>query len=142
MQTIKQLTWLLSLGFVLLAGAAQAHHSYAIYDIDIPLEIEGLVLSYRFGEPHPVLMLQSVDDEGAEQTWYVEGVSVKMWRELDKPTDIAQAGEILTVRGWPARDGSQKMLLSAVIRGGEVTETLDRVRQREAVQAAAQFRTQ
>lgn len=121
--------------------SASAHHSYAVYDIDNKTSLTGTVKSYRFSEPHPVIMLEVSDESGAIQTWYVEGPSMRHWRENNLPADIATAGELVTVSGWASRDGNDKMLLSAVQREtGASIMILDQVRQPQALAAAAQYR--
>ena len=124
-------------GLLALAGApAQAHHSYVIYDIVDKQAITGTVVSYRYGQPHPILILDEILENGEHRRWTFEGVSIMMWNRLELPTDIATAGETLTVTGWPARSGDAKMLLSSVIRDGVETMLLREVMQREAREAA------
>ena len=114
-----------------------AHHSYAVYDILDRVAIEGEVVSYRYGRPHPILVLQETLDSGEAVEWTIEGVSIMMWTRRNLPQDIATPGETMTVYGWPARDGRPKMLLSSVTREtGEEILLLDEVRQREAREAA------
>lgn len=124
------MTSLLSLG-------AQAHHSYAIYDIVNPVEVEGEVVRFRFSQPHPLLVLRETKDSGETVEWTFEGVSIMMWNRLDLPRDIVEPGEMVTVRGWPDRLGKPKMLLSGVIReSGEEIVLLEEVMQREGRLAA------
>ncbi len=122
---------------------ASAHHSYAVYDIDNLTRLQGKVVSYRYAEPHPVIMLEAVSANGDSETWYIEGPSIRHWREFSLPTEIANEGEWVGISGWASRDGSSKMLLSAVERAsGEQIVILDRVRQAAARAEAARVRAQ
>jgi hypothetical protein len=124
-----------------LVDTADAHHSYAGYDVDKLTSIKGEVVSYRYGNPHPVLVVRETTDDGVARTWTIEGISIMMWNRLKLPKDIAVPGENITVSGWPSRDGAAQMLLSTVVREtGEKIVLLEKVMQREAREAAGRDR--
>jgi hypothetical protein len=43
--------------------------------------------------------------------------------------DIASVGEVVTLEGWPAKNGEHAMLLSAITTARDRTLVIDRVRQ-------------
>ena len=45
------------------------------------------------------------------------------------PRDVAKVGEEVTIHGWPARDGSDKMALSAITTERATTVIIEQVRQ-------------
>ena len=56
----------------------------------------------------------------------------RRWDRLNHSRDVARAGETVTILGWPARDGSDRMVLSTIITERGTTVILEEVRQRRA----------
>ena len=121
------------LGTLLLIGAAQAHHSFAPYDIRTKIQLSGVVESWRFVRPHPMLELREEGEDG--RTWRIE-VATRQWERKEIPTDIIKEGDRLDVVIWPARNGSAEGVLSAFTNDGVYTLVHEEVRQRSAVEAA------
>ena len=120
-----------------LATTAGAHHSYTMYDIVNPISIKGKVLSYRYGNPHPILVVEETIEDGSARTWTFEGISTMMWNKRNLPKQIVTVGENVTVTGWPSRDGKSQMLLSTIVREtGDKIVLLEKVMQREARETA------
>ena len=111
----------------------QAHHSFAPYDIRTKIEFSGVVESWRFVRPHPMLELREEGEEG--RTWRIE-VATRRWEQQEIPTDAIKAGDVLDVVVWPARDGSPEGVLSAFTNDGVYRLIHDEVRQRSANEAA------
>jgi hypothetical protein len=59
-------TLVLVVGLTLAAatGAAMAHHSFAVFDTDHPIEISGTVKEFRFVNPHSVLVVVVKGQDG------------------------------------------------------------------------------
>jgi Family of unknown function (DUF6152) len=72
----RQLDALL-VGGALLAGAgtAPAHHSFAMFDQEHPIELEGTVQEFKFTAPHAFIILAVKQEDGRLETWSLEGVS-------------------------------------------------------------------
>ena len=119
--------------FVVLTPAAvsNAHHSFAPYDINNPIVISGVAESFPWRRPHPKLTL--VDDESV--TWEIE-VPTRAWSRAEIPQDAIKAGDQVTVRGFPARDGSSNMAMSGFEIDGTYHTVREEIRQRSAVEAA------
>jgi N-methylhydantoinase B/oxoprolinase/acetone carboxylase alpha subunit len=62
-------------GLVLVAatGAASAHHSFAMFDMEHPIDISGTVKEFKFVSPHTLLILQVKGDDGVVKDWTLEG---------------------------------------------------------------------
>ncbi len=118
---------------LVLPVGSQAHHSFAPYDIRTKIEISGVVESWRFARPHPVLELK--EDSGEEHVWRIE-VATRRWEQQEIPTDAIKEGDVLDVVVWPARDGSPEGVLSAFTKDGVYTLIHEEVRQRSANEAA------
>ena len=116
----------------LTAWPLQAHHSFAIYDIDNAIERTGVLTSFVFANPHIRLVLEVERADGSIETWDIEGMNPRRWDNFGHARDIASVGETVTIRGWPARDGGNEMVLSTIITERGTTVILDRVRQRRA----------
>jgi hypothetical protein len=62
-----------SLAFVLSTGAALAHHSFAMFDMQHPIELTGTVKEFKFVSPHTLLILEVKGADGAVKDWTLEG---------------------------------------------------------------------
>lgn len=89
------------------ATTAVAHHSVAAgFDMDTDIEVTGTVRSMEFINPHARLFLDVEDDSGAVTTWTAWFTSANnLMRRGWRPTDLS-VGTVVTVTGFPARDGS------------------------------------
>lgn len=110
----------------------QAHHSFAIYDIDNRIELTGVLTSFTFANPHIRLALKVERGDGSAETWDIESMNPRRWDSFGHGRDIASVGETVTILGWPARDGSNEMVLITIITERGTAVILDRVRQRRA----------
>ena len=102
------LVWgLVSLG----AGVpAWAHHSFAgAYDLMQPVTVHGVITQIRLENPHSWFFLEVRDASGNVDKWAFEaGTPSGMIRNGFKPGTI-KAGAEVTIKGFRARDVSQKM---------------------------------
>ncbi len=64
---------LASLAWAAATGAAPAHHSFAMFDNQHPIEISGTVKEFRFVNPHSVLIVEVKSPDGAIKDWTLEG---------------------------------------------------------------------
>jgi len=110
----------------------QAHHSFAIYDIDNRIERTGVLTSFIFANPHIRLELEVERGDGPTETWEIESMNPRRWDSFGHARDVASVGEHVTILGWPARNGSNEMVLSTIVTDRGATVILDRVRQRRA----------
>ena len=61
---------------LLAAGSvALAHHSFAVFDIEHPLELQGTVQQFKFSSPHTFIVLEVKGDDGTTTIWNLEGAS-------------------------------------------------------------------
>ena len=113
-------------------GESQAHHSFAIYAIDNKIQRTGVLTLFEFSQPHIRLVLEAELEDGSMETWEIESMAPRRWDSFEHPRDVAAVGETVTILGWPARDGSDTMTLSAIITERGTTVILEEVRQRRA----------
>jgi len=102
------LIWsLVSLGAV---ATAAAHHSFAAaFDMSSPMTVKGTIVQVRLENPHSWFFLDVKDASGKVERWAFEaGTPSGMIRNGFKPGLIKQGTEV-TIKGFHARDASQKM---------------------------------
>jgi hypothetical protein len=64
---------LASLALAATSGAAAAHHSFAMFDMEHPIEVAGTVKEFKFVSPHTLLILQVKGEDGVVKDWMLEG---------------------------------------------------------------------
>ncbi len=124
------------LALTLLGGVAAAHHSFAIYDIDNKIKRTGTLTKFQFKNPHIELILEATLDNGSKETWLIESMNPRRWDSFEYPRDVAKVGEEVTIHGWPARDGTDKMALSAITTERGTTVIIELVLLRRPRQAS------
>lgn len=88
---------------------AWAHHSFAAsYDTTQPIEVHGVITEVLLRNPHSWFMLNVKNAEGKMEEWAFEaGTPSGMLRNGYKP-NVIKAGTEVTIKGFRARDVSQK----------------------------------
>jgi hypothetical protein len=93
-----------------IAPQSSAHHSFAVHFVaDRLITVRGTVSEFTFRNPHGVLMLGVEGDDGAEQQWKIETNSPNILRRRGWTETSIKPGDVVTVEGYPARDGSNFM---------------------------------
>lgn len=94
-------------GLLSAASSGFAHHSFmSVYDREKPFEMVGTVTKFEFRNPH-VLLYIDVEDEGGNVTnWSLELLSANQLMRRGWKRDALEPGEVVTVTGLAARDGS------------------------------------
>ncbi len=106
------------LGLTLTSLTLNAHHSFAAqYDVNKPVTIEGTVTKVEWMNPHVYFYLD-VETEGRVVNYGVEnGAPTRLFRQGWQP-DTLKAGDIVTVDGTLARNGSPLVNASTVTMNG------------------------
>ena len=55
------------------SGAVLAHHSFAMFDQEHPIQLSGTVKEFRYTSPHTFIILDVKDKDGTNQLWNLEG---------------------------------------------------------------------
>ena len=113
----------------LISYSLQAHHSFAIYDIDNKISRTGVLTHFEFANPHILLVLEVVNEDGSTEIWHIEGSNPRRWDQRGTPRDVAKVGETVTITGWPARNGKDEMALSVITTERGTSVISDEVRQ-------------
>jgi hypothetical protein len=105
---LRSTAWLVSLGLVLGARAALAHHSVGgEFDVHKKLTLDGVVSQVEWANPHIYIHLRVKEKSGSIAEWRLETVPVAMMRKagLTKAMLIGNS-QHATVDAYPARDGT------------------------------------
>jgi hypothetical protein len=68
--------WTATLGSAALiatSAAAIAHHSFAMFDEEHPIELEGIVQEFKYTNPHCYILLDVKGADGKVVIWNLEG---------------------------------------------------------------------
>jgi hypothetical protein len=95
---------------------ATAHHSFAAqYDRDRPVTLKGAVTRIEWANPHVYFYLEVKDESGATARWAIEGGAPTSLYRAGWRKDSLKVGDLVTVHGYLARDGSKLANMRAAI---------------------------
>ncbi len=80
--------------------SVQAHHSFAgFYDQNRIIEVEGVLTSLSWRNPHGSMTLEVVNDAGITEEWQIETGSVSVLRVRGFDRDFVRVGERIRIAG-------------------------------------------
>ena len=98
----------------LTAGTAQAHHSFAMFDMTKEVTVSGTVRQFQWTNPHAYIQLMAKDDQGRDVEWSLEmGAPMYLYARGWRPSTI-KAGMRITVVLHPLRNGQPGGVVSEV----------------------------
>ena len=125
---MKKLAPFLVVSFAALFALAPlwAHHGEANYDTDKVVSVKGTVSDFEFINPHTLITVEVKNDKGQIEKWACEARSPGMLVRVggwDK--DTIKAGDVITVFGYRAKNGSTVMRLQKLtLADGTVKDNL------------------
>ena len=102
------------------AGAtpAAAHHSFALFDAQKNVALEGQVKEFQWTNPHTWIQLIVVDAGGKEVEWSIEGSSAATMARQGWSRTALKPGDHVVVVIHPLKDGTRGgSLVSATVNG-------------------------
>jgi hypothetical protein len=88
-----------------LGGAAIAHHSFAMFDQENPIDLAGAVQEFKFTSPHTFILLK-VNKDGKDVVWNLEGASPSALVRDGWTSKTIKPGDELTMKIDPLRSGA------------------------------------
>ena len=79
----RQLSALAGWAFVATSGAALAHHSFAMFDQENPIELQGVVKEFKFTSPHTFIIIETKQPDGSTQLWSLKAAPQARWCATD-----------------------------------------------------------
>jgi hypothetical protein len=102
------------------AAAAEAHHSFAMYDHTRTLTLKGTVTKFQWTNPHAYLELDVKDAKGAVKHYTLEGTSINMMQRIGWRSNMIKFGDSVKVVMAPATSGEPVgLLLEVTFANGE-----------------------
>jgi hypothetical protein len=97
------------------AVVVRAHHSFAAqYDRNRPITLKGTVTKLEWTNPHIYFYMDVKETSGAIAKWAIEGGAPNTLYRAGWRKDSLKIGEMVTVDGFLARDGSKLANLNVV----------------------------
>jgi Family of unknown function (DUF6152) len=99
---------------LLLAGAAlaaagataMAHHSFAMFDSEHPIQIAGTVQEFKYTSPHSFILLEVKGKDGGAATWNLEGAAPSIIARDGWSSKSLRPGDELEMTIDPLRSGA------------------------------------
>ena len=99
-------------------AAAQAHHSFAMFDNDSEQTIEGTVKEFQWTNPHIWVQVNVTGADGKVTEYSVEGGSPNGLRRQGWSKDTMKPGDKIVLKIHPMKDGSPGgSFMSATVNG-------------------------
>jgi hypothetical protein len=91
-----------------------AHHTHANFDQSRFIMLTGTVTEMRWMNPHVWFYMRVVDEAGQERPWSMEGGSTAALTRGGWTKDTIKAGDKVSVRCHPQKDGTNGCLMGFV----------------------------
>ena len=101
----KALSLLSVIGIAAAAGPAEAHHSFALFDISKSVSLEGRVKTFEWSNPHSWIRLEVAGAQNAADEWLIELPSAGQLAREGWNKNYIEVGERLILRVNPLKDG-------------------------------------
>jgi hypothetical protein len=88
------------------SGAVLAHHSFAMFDQEHPIELEGTVQDFKFTSPHTFILLQVKEQDGNTTVWNLEGGSPTALSRDGWTAKTLKHGDEIKLTVEPLRSGA------------------------------------
>ncbi|PYS50392.1 MAG: hypothetical protein DMG13_21190 [Acidobacteria bacterium] len=112
----KRVVLLLGLGLVFGLGLQSttilAHHSTAMYNMNRPVTVTGVVKRFEWTNPHAFIFLDVMDEKGNAVEWEVEMMSLNHLRGYGWTRNTVKAGDLISCTGGAAKSGAASMISS------------------------------
>jgi hypothetical protein len=91
---------------IAMGGAAMAHHSFAMFDTDNQIELEGVVREFKYTSPHTFILLEVKAQDGSITVWNLEGGTPSALVRDGWSSQSLKPGDELKMMVAPLRSGA------------------------------------
>ena len=109
-----------TLVFTTFGGLVSAHHAVNGYDKTKPMTMKGIVMEWRWRNPHVFLVWKVTDEGGNVVEWTGEMASTMTMTSLGLSRTSFKAGDEVTLEVFPASGGTPQSILRRVLMNGKV----------------------
>jgi hypothetical protein len=97
---------LLLSGLLFGSSAASAHHSFAMFDANKNITVEGTVKAVAYANPHVWVDMIVMNDKNQPTTWGMEGGNLGGLYRMGWAKDTIKVGDKIKMEVHPLRDGT------------------------------------
>ena len=97
---------LISGSLIAMCGAAMAHHSFAMFDNENQIELEGVVQEFKYTSPHTFILLEVKAQDGSTTVWNLEGGTPSALVRDGWSSQSLKPGDELKMMVAPLRSGA------------------------------------
>ena len=102
-------------GSLAIPGLVSAHHGWATFESKVTVTLKGMVTDFHFVNPHSVVEFEVKDAKGQVQEWEGELTSPSHLVPRGWSASALEAGDQVTITGYPARNGSHSVRISRIL---------------------------
>ena len=97
---------LAGVALIVTSGAVFAHHSFAMFDQEHPMDLAGTVQEFKFTSPHTFVLLEVKGSDGGSTVWNLEGASPSALVREGWSSKTLKPGDELKMTIDPLRSGA------------------------------------
>jgi hypothetical protein len=90
----------------IVSGTAVAHHSFAMFAQERPIEIAGTVVEFKYTSPHSFILVEVKGQDGTSAVWNLEGPSPSILARDGMSSKTLKPGDELVLTIDPLRSGA------------------------------------
>ena len=124
---IRRIVGWVGVGVLVMAGSLSAHHSLAgVYDMKGEKEVTGTLTIIKFVNPHGSMhvAVKNADGTTTEWTFTTGSATTLAGRGIGKNSDVLRAGDVITAKFIPTRDGSPLGFLKSITKADGTVITI------------------
>ena len=99
-------TLLVGAALLAMGGFALAHHSFAMFDQEHPIDLVSVVKDWKYTAPHAFIILEVKEADGTNQVWSLEGGAPSGLIRDGWTSKTLKPGDELVVKVDPLRSGA------------------------------------
>jgi len=97
------------------SAPVRAHHSFAAYEPNVQIKLEGTVTEFKWANPHVYIEIDGTDiKSGAKRHWLLECASTSILNRAGWKFNMLKPGDKVTVIVSPLRNGEPAALLKQI----------------------------